>query len=81
MQFGAAGNQLQQQVVQPGDDPVMFLAERPTPVGEYAQHGELLVIDHRPQPGHPSADQCDRVRVGRVGLAPLPGGEHPRSRG
>ena len=29
-------------------------------------------------PAHPGADQRDGVRVGGVGLAALPGGEHPR---
>ena len=33
----------------------------------------LLVIDHRPQAGHPDADHRDRVGVDRVGLAALSG--------
>ena len=32
-------------------------------------------------PAHPGADQGDGVGVGGVGLAALPGGEHPRPRG
>jgi hypothetical protein len=50
---------------------------RPTPT----PHRELLVVDHRPQPGHPDADQRDRVRVGGVGLAALTGGEDPGAGG
>jgi hypothetical protein len=46
-----------------------------------SQHRELLVIDHRPQAGHPSPDQGDRVRVGGVGLASLTGREHAGPRG
>jgi len=38
---------------------------------------ELLVIDHRPQPGHPSTDQGHGVGVGGVGLVALPGREDP----
>jgi hypothetical protein len=39
------------------------------------------IINDRPQPGHAGADQSDRMRVGGVGLAALPGGEHASSRG
>ena len=44
------------------------------PVGQNAQHRELLDVDDRPQASHPGADERDGVRVGGVGLAPLPGG-------
>ena len=72
-----ARDQLQQQLVQLGDHPGVVLTERAAAVDQDPQHGELFVVDHRPQPGHPGADQRDRVRVGGVGLAALPGREHP----
>jgi hypothetical protein len=64
--------------VQLGDHPGVVLAQGTAPVDQDPQHRELLVVDHRTQTGHPGADQGDRVRVGGVGLAALPGGEHPR---
>ena len=73
------GNQLQQQLVQLGNHPRVVLAQRPAPVDQHAQHGQLFIIDHRSQPAQPGADQCDRVRVGGVGLTALAGGggAHP----
>ena len=62
-------------MVQLRDHAGVVLAERSAPVGQDAQHGELLVVDDRAQAGHPGANQGDRVRVGGVGLAALPGGE------
>ncbi len=50
-------------------------------VDQDPQHGELFVVDHRPQPAHPGADQRDGVRVGGIGLAALAGGEDPCPRG
>jgi hypothetical protein len=50
------------------------------PVDQDPQHGQLLVIGDRAQPGYAGADQRHRVRVGGVGLATLTGGEHPRPR-
>ena len=76
-----AGDQLQQQLVQLGDHPGVVLAQGAAPVDQDPQHRQLLVVDHRPQPGHPGADQRDGVRVGGVGLAALPGGEDPRPGG
>ena len=73
-----AGDQLQQQVVQLADHPGVVLTQRPAPVDQHPQHRELLVVDHRSQPGHPGPDQGDRVGVGGVGLAALTGREHPR---
>jgi len=68
------------QLVQLGSHPGVVLAQGAATVDQQTQHGQLLVIDHRPQPGHPGADQGDGVRVGGVGLAALTGGEgaHPR---
>ena len=64
-----------------GDHPGVVLAQRAAPVDQHSQHRELLVVDYRAQPGHPGADQGDGVRVGGIGLAALPGGEHPGSGG
>jgi hypothetical protein len=68
-----------QQVVELGDDPGVVGAQGPAAVDQHPQHGELLVVDHRPQPGHPGPDQRDRMGVVGVGLAALPGPEHPGS--
>jgi hypothetical protein len=65
-------------VVELGHHPGVVLAERSAPVGQDAQHPELLVVDDWMQPGHPSADQRNGVRVGGVGFASLAGREHPR---
>ena len=62
------------------DHPGVVLAERAPPVGQDPQDDELLVVDDRAQTGHTRADEGDRVRVGGVGLAALPGGEDPGSR-
>jgi hypothetical protein len=76
-----ARDELQQELVQLGDHPGVVVAERATAVDQDPQDSELFVIDHRPQSGHPGADQGDRVRIGGVGLAALPGREHPGARG
>jgi len=67
-------------VVQLRDHPGVVRTERPAPVGQDPQHRELLVVDDRTQAGHQGPDKSDRVRVGGVGLAALPGGEHPHPR-
>ena len=72
-----AGDELQQQLVQLGDHAGVVLAQGPPPVSQDPQHRELLVIDDRAQASHPGGGQRDRVRVGGIGLAALPGGEHP----
>jgi hypothetical protein len=74
-----AGNQLEQQLVQLGGLAGVLLTERAAAVDQDPQHLQLFVGHHRSQPGHPGPDECDRVRVGGVGLAALPGGEHPRA--
>jgi hypothetical protein len=56
----------------------VLFAERATPVREHPDHRQLIVGDHRSKPSHPSPDQRDGVRVRGVGLAALPGREHPR---
>jgi hypothetical protein len=54
----------------------VLLADGATPVDQDPQHLPLVVADHGPQPGHPGPDERDRVCVGGVGLAALPGREH-----
>ena len=77
----ATGQHFQQDPVQLADLAGVFLADRAAPVHQQLQHLELRVGHDRAQPRHPGADQRDRVRVGGVGLAALPGGEHPGPRG
>jgi hypothetical protein len=69
-----------QQPVQLADHPGAILTQRTAAVGQDPQHRQLLVISHRAQPGHPGRGQRHRMRVGGVGLAALPGGEHPGAR-
>jgi hypothetical protein len=54
----------------------VLLADGATPVDQDPQHLPPVVADHGPQPGHPGPDERDRVCVGGVGLAALPGREH-----
>jgi hypothetical protein len=56
----------------------VLITEGPAPVDQDPLHRQMRIVDHRPQPAHPGADQSDRVGVGSVGLAALPGREHPR---
>ena len=58
----------------------VVLAQGPAPVDQYPQHRQLDVIIDWPQAAHGGADQGDGVRVGGVGLAALPGGEHTGAR-
>ena len=67
-------------MMQLGDHPGVVLTEGAAPVDQDPQQRELLVVDHRPQPGHPGPDQGHGVRVGGVGLAALPGREDPGPR-
>jgi hypothetical protein len=64
-----------QQLVQLGDHPGVVFAQRPAAAGQDPQHRQLLVIGDLAQAGHPGSGQGDRMRVGRVGLAALPGSE------
>ena len=48
--------------------------------GTRSAHREPLVVDHRPQPGLTRTDPGNRVHVGGVDLATLPGREHPGPR-
>jgi hypothetical protein len=75
-----ARDQLQQELVDLRHLAGVLVPERATTVDQQPQHGELFVVDHRSQPAHPGADQGDRVRVGGIGLATLPGGEYPCAR-
>ena len=65
--------------MQLGHHPGVVLTERLASVDQDPQHRQLLIVHDRPQPGHPGAHECDRVRVGGVGLAALSSGEHPGS--
>jgi hypothetical protein len=71
------GDELEQQLVQLGDHPGVVFAQRAAAVGQDPQHRELLVNDHPAQAGHPGRGQRHQMRVGGIGLAALPGGEHP----
>jgi hypothetical protein len=70
-----------QQLVQLGDHPGVVFAQRPAAVGQDPQHRQLLVIGDLAQPGHPGSGQGDRMRVGGVGLAALPGSKDPGAGG
>ena len=59
---------------------MVILAQGAPPVGQDPQHRKLLIVHNGPQPGHAGSGQRNRVRVGGVGLAALPGGEHPHPR-
>jgi hypothetical protein len=74
------GQELEQQGVQLGHLAGVVVTECAAAVGQHPQHRELVVGDHWTQPGHPGPDQRHRMRVRGVGLATLPGGEHPGSR-
>ena len=76
-----ARDQFQQQVVDLGHLAGVVITQRAAPVDQDPQHRELLVVDDRTQAAHPGANQRDRVGVGGVGLAALPGREDPGSRG
>ena len=67
--------------MQLGDHPGVVITEGAAAVDQDPQHRELLIVNDRPQPTHPGADQRHRVRVGGVGFAALTGGEHPGARG
>jgi hypothetical protein len=59
-----ARDELEQQVVQLRDHAGVVLAERPAPVGQDAQHSELLVVDDRRRPAMrvpTSATECASV--------------------
>jgi hypothetical protein len=64
-----------------GDHLGVVLAQGPPPVSQDPQHRELRITGDGAQPLHAGSGQRDRVRVGGVGLAALPGGEHPRAGG
>jgi NAD(P)-dependent dehydrogenase (short-subunit alcohol dehydrogenase family) len=75
--LGPAGDELEQQLMQLGDHPGVVFTQRPAAVGQDPQHGQLLVTGHRAKTGHAGRGERDGVRIGGVGLAALPGGEHP----
>jgi hypothetical protein len=57
----------------------VVLTQGPPAIGQDRQHRELGVTGDRAQPPHAGGGQRDRVRVGGIGLAALPGSEHPRA--
>jgi hypothetical protein len=67
-----ARDQLEEQLVQLGDHPGVVVAERSTAVDQDPQDGELFVVDHRPQSGHPGADQRTECASVASVLRPCP---------
>ena len=57
--LGAAGDELEQQLVQLTDHPDVVFAQGPAPVSQDPQHHQLLVGDHRAQPRHTGGGQRD----------------------
>jgi hypothetical protein len=76
--FAPPGDEFEQELVQLRDLSGVLVAQGTAPVDQKPQHGQLLVVDHWAQTRHPGADQRNRVCVGRVGFAALPGSEYPR---
>ena len=74
-------DQLDQQPVQPVHRQRPRGAELVTPVGQQPQRHGGVIHHHLAQARGAQRHHRDRVRVGGVGLAALPGGEHPGSRG
>jgi hypothetical protein len=56
----------------------VLLAQSTASVRQHPQHRELVIGDHRSQPGHAGADQRHGVDVGGIGLASLTSREHSR---
>ena len=77
--FAPPGISTGQQLVQLADHPAVVLAQGPAPVRQHPQYRQLGVIGDPAQPGHPGGGQRDRVRIGLISLAALPGGENPRA--
>jgi hypothetical protein len=64
-------------MVQLADHAGVIFTQGAPPVGQDPQHRQLGVAGHGAQPAHAGGGQRDRVRVGGVGLAALPGGKYP----
>ena len=56
----------------------VLLTQSTASVGQQPQHRELVIGDHRSQPGHAGPDQRHGVGVGGIGLASLTSREHSR---
>jgi hypothetical protein len=67
--------------VQPVDHLGAGAAQLITAVREHAHHHQVLLDLHPDQARGPQGDQRDGVRIDRVGLAAVAGGEHPHLRG
>ena len=76
----AAGNELEQQPVQPTHGAGAGAGELVPAVGQQPQRHQLVVDDDLVQPRSADGDHGDGVGVGSVGLAAVSGGEHPRPR-
>jgi hypothetical protein len=76
-----AGQQFQQQPVQPVDDLGAGPAQLIAAVSQHAHHHQVLLDLDPDQARGAQRDQGHRVRIDRVGLAPVAGGEHPHLRG
>jgi hypothetical protein len=75
-----ARDQLHQQPVQPVHRGGAHRAELVAAVHQQPQRDRQLIDLHRPQTRGAQRDHSDRVRVGGISLAALPGGEHPDPR-
>ena len=72
-----AGEQLQQQAVQPVDRLRPGAAQLVAAVGEHAHHHQVIIDLDLHQARAAQRDHRDRVRIDRIGLAAVAGGEHP----
>ena len=72
-----AGDQIQEQPVQPVEGLGPGAGQLITAVAQHPQHGQLRIGADFAQSLVPQRDHDDRVRVRGVGLAALPGIEHP----
>jgi hypothetical protein len=79
--FAPPGNQLEQQMVQPGDDLGARPAELVAAVQQQAHRHGGVIDDDLPQTRGAQHDHGDAAGVDRVDLAALAGGEHPGSGG
>jgi len=78
--LGPARDQFDQQPVQPVDREGAGGSELVTSVHQQPQRDCRAIDLHGAKTWRAQRDQRDRVRVGGVGLAALPGGEHPSPR-
>ena len=79
--LGTAGDEFEQQGVQPVDDVGASPAELVTAVDQQPQRDRGVIGLHPPQSGGAQGDHGDAAGIDRVGLTALAGGEHPRAGG